>query len=87
MADPVQGPGSVQNILGRRSETTTSNPREGQRNVETSREIRDEVQISEEAISLQQATQAARDVREELASSNQSLSDRSDAIQDLLDAV
>lgn len=66
MVDPTTGIGSIQNIQSG-SRTTNNNERE---NVEQAREgelPRDEVSISEEAINLQQAEQAATEAREGLS--------------------
>ncbi len=64
MVDPVSGSGNVQNILGTNRTTQSTNNTEGRRNEEARGNTpRDEVNISQEALSLADAEGATAQLR------------------------
>lgn len=72
MVNPTNGVGPLQGVQGtQRVENPSREPKENR--VKEARDLEDVVQVSEEAISLQQAEEAAREVRGKLENSGYTL--------------
>lgn len=85
MVDSVGPTGQIQNVSQTNRDQRQTQQREGTGGTNEGRSISDDVSISEEAISLSQAEEAAQAASSELAENSElTLSDNEDDLNDLV---
>jgi hypothetical protein len=84
MVDPVNGPGSLANIAASKSQGSNASNRKDEASSASGRRVEDEVAISSDALTLQQAEQALANARRQLATSDQALGLGPDFIREQL---